>query len=471
MGELWNSVWKQMDIYSDERRVYENVLGAIGNTPVVRLSKIEKELPCELWAKCEFFNAGGSVKDRIGRRMVIEGEREGKWRPGDTLIEPTSGNTGIGIALASAVKGYQAVITMPKKMSNEKIAVLKALGAKIVRTPTEAAFDDYDSHISVAGRINQSTDNSHIPDQYKNENNPLAHYEGTAEELYQQFQGKIDMVVVGAGTGGTITGIAKKLKEKIPGIKVVGVDPYGSILAGPDDPLAYQVEGIGYDFLPDVFDGSLVDYWYKCADKESFLNARRLIREEGLLCGGSSGSALSGALKWAKELLKPGQRCVVILPDSIRNYLTKFCDERWMYDNDFITPTPTDAVPEVTVGQIAQTGVPTISINASCEDAKATFQANPQVDYLPIVGDNSELKGLVGLSSLMSFLFEGGCPDAPVKEAEIPVYRVLSSSTTANTARYSLEINGGFCVIADVEDNKKILKGVLTSRDLFKAVK
>merc|ERR1711907_706573 len=163
MGELWNSIGKQMDIYSDERRVYENVLGAIGNTPVVRLSKIEEDLPCELYAKCEFFNAGGSVKDRIGRRMVIEGEREGKWK---------SGNTGIGIALASAVKGYQAVITMPKKMSNEKIAVLKALGAKIVRTPTEAAFDDYDSHISVAGRINQSTDNSHIPDQYKNENNP-----------------------------------------------------------------------------------------------------------------------------------------------------------------------------------------------------------------------------------------------------------------------------------------------------------
>merc|ERR1712137_1377647 len=367
-----------MSIYSEENRVYEDVLGAIGNTPVVRLGKIEKELKCELWGKCEFFNAGGSVKDRIGKRMVIEGEKKGTWKPGDILIEPTSGNTGIGLSLASAVRGYKALITMPKKMSNEKIAVLRALGADIIRTPTEAAFDDPDSHISVANNKNAELENSHIPDQYKNENNPLAHYEGTAEELLKQFDGKIDMVVVGAGTGGTITGIAKKLKEKIPGVKVVGVDPYGSILAGPDPPRSYQVEGIGYDFLPDVFDGSLVDSWHKCEDKESFINARRLIREEGILCGGSSGSALSGALKAAQEL-REGKRCVVLLPDSIRNYITKFADDRWMYDNQFYDAPASSTVPQKTVGDIAQ-ALATISSNATCEDAINLFKENPSQD-------------------------------------------------------------------------------------------
>merc|ERR1711879_1134935 len=195
MGVLSKQLCGDMSLYSEENRVYEDVLGAIGNTPVVRLGKIEKELKCELWAKCEFFNAGGSVKDRIGKRMVIEGEKAGTWKPGDILIEPTSGNTGIGLSLASAVRGYKALITMPKKMSNEKIAVLRALGADIIRTPTEAAFDDADSHISIANDKNKELANSHIPDQYKNENNPMAHYEGTAEELLKQFDGKIDMVL------------------------------------------------------------------------------------------------------------------------------------------------------------------------------------------------------------------------------------------------------------------------------------
>merc|ERR1712137_532401 len=457
-----------MSIYSEENRVYEDVLGAIGNTPVVRLGKIEKELKCELWAKCEFFNAGGSVKDRIGKRMVIEGEKEGKWKPGDTLIEPTSGNTGIGLSLASAVLGYKPLITMPKKMSNEKIAVLKALGADIIRTPTEAAFDDYDSHISVAQRKEQELENSYIPDQYKNENNPLAHYEGTAEELYRQFDGKIDMVVVGAGTGGTITGIARKLKEKIPGIIVAGVDPYGSILSGPDDPVAYQVEGIGYDFLPEVFDGKLVDRWYKSGDKESFVNARRLIREEGILCGGSSGSAQSGALKMAQEL-KEGQRCVVILPDSIRNYITKFADDRWMYDNQFYDAPASSVVPEKSVGDIANV-VPTINPNATVNDAIEMVKADKTINWLPMVDDDGVVKGLTSQMALSTFVFNGGDRTKPVKDAEIPVFRKLSSSTPLNVARFSIEINQEVVVVADQNDNGQfIYKGIATSADLFHA--
>jgi len=469
MGVLSKQLCGDMSLYSEENRVYEDVLGAIGNTPVVRLGKIEKELKCELWAKCEFFNAGGSVKDRIGKRMVIEGEKAGTWKPGDILIEPTSGNTGIGLSLASAVRGYKALITMPKKMSNEKIAVLRALGADIIRTPTEAAFDDADSHISIANDKNKELANSHIPDQYKNENNPMAHYEGTAEELLKQFDGKIDMVVVGAGTGGTITGIAKKLKEKIPGVKVVGVDPYGSILSGPDAPRSYQVEGIGYDFLPDVFDGSLVDSWHKCEDKESFINARRLIREEGILCGGSSGSALSGALKAAQELGE-GQRCVVILPDSIRNYLTKFADDRWMFDNEFYEPPTSSVVPEKVAGDIMVTDGPTILPTATCTEAIALFKSNPSVEYLAMVDDAGVLHGFMSTMSLSTFLFNGGDKTSPVKDAEIPVYRKVASDTKLNTIRFSLDINGGVCLVADKNDDGKfIYKGLITANTLFHA--
>ncbi len=242
-------------------------------------------------AKCEYFNAGGSVKDRIGKRMVEDAEKSGRIKKGDTLIEPTSGNTGIGLALAAAVKGYKMIITLPEKMSQEKVDVLKALGAQIIRTPTEAAWDSPESHIGVAKKLHKEIPNSHILDQYSNPSNPLAHYDGTAEEIIQQCDGNVDMVVITAGTGGTLTGIARKIKEKAPQCKVIAVDPDGSILALPESLNgaihSYKVEGIGYDFIPTVLDRSseLVDKWYKSFDKESFVMARRLIKEEGLLCG------------------------------------------------------------------------------------------------------------------------------------------------------------------------------------------
>ncbi len=314
--------------------ILNNILQAIGNTPTVKLNIVGKELDCELYAKCEFFNAGGSVKDRIGRRMVEEAEKSGRIKPGDTLIEPTSGNTGIGMALAAAVKGYRCIIVMPEKMSMEKQVVLEALGAEIVRTPTEAAWDAPESHIGVSKKLNEEISNSHILDQYENPDNPDAHYEGTAEEILADFGTDLDMCVMGVGTGGTITGVAKKLKEKIPSIKIIGADPFGSILGGGDEVYPYQVEGIGYDFFPDVLDNNLVDEYVKTADKESFVLARRLIREEGLLCGGSSGSVLFAALEKAKKLEK-GQKCLVILPDGVRNYLSKFLSDDWMKEQGF----------------------------------------------------------------------------------------------------------------------------------------
>ncbi len=314
--------------------ILENILGAIGKTPIVKFNRIGIELECDLYGKCEFLNAGGSVKDRIGLNMVEKAEAEGRIKPGDTLIEPTSGNTGIGMALVAAVKGYRMIITMPEKMSKEKEVVLKALGAEIVRTPTEAAWDAPESHIGVAKKMQTEIPNSHILDQYANPANPDAHYENTAGEILDDFDDSLKMVVAGVGTGGTITGMAKRLKEERPGITIIGVDPFGSILGGGEDVFPYHVEGIGYDFFPDVLDNDLIDEYIKLPDPESFQMARRIIKEEGLLIGGSSGGAVWAALQVATRL-KKGDKCLVILPDSIRNYLTKFVDDEWMAENDF----------------------------------------------------------------------------------------------------------------------------------------
>jgi cysteine synthase A len=313
----------------------DNITEAVGNTPLVRLNRIGADLPCELYGKCEFMNPGGSVKDRIAINMIEQAEKEGRIKPGDTLIEATSGNAGIGFALAGAVKGYKVVITMPEKMSREKQVTLEALGAIIYRTPTEAAYDSPDSHISLARRLQKELPNAHILDQYANPNNPNAHFEYTATEIMKDAGPNLAMVVMGVGTGGTITGVAKRIKQDMPHVKIIGVDPFGSILGGGTEIHPYQVEGIGYDFFPDVLDNTLVDEYVKVDDKNSFDTARRLIREEGLLVGGSSGTAVWAALQAAKKL-KKGQICVVILPDGIRNYMSKFVDDSWMKQNEFL---------------------------------------------------------------------------------------------------------------------------------------
>ena len=317
--------------------IYDNILQVVGGTPTVRLNRVGADSGVELYAKCEFLNPGGSVKDRIAVRMVAGLEEAGIIDPDTTLIEPTSGNTGAGLAMTAAVKGYRLIITMPEKMSREKQVVMEALGAEIIRTPTEAAHDDPESLLGVAKRLNEEIENSKIPDQYANPDNPEAHYHGTGAEIWEDFGDELDMVVVGAGTGGTITGVARYLKERNPEIVVVGVDPEGSILGGREEVGTYQVEGIGYDFIPDVLDRKLVDEWIYCNDRESFLMARRLIREEGLLVGGSSGSAAWGLLE-ALPRYPDTRKALVLLPDSIRNYLTKFVTDEWMREHGFLDP-------------------------------------------------------------------------------------------------------------------------------------
>jgi cystathionine beta-synthase len=311
----------------------ETITQQIGHTPLIRLTKIPQSLnlKCTVYAKLEYFNAGGSVKDRIALRMIESAERSGRLKPGHTtLIEPTSGNTGIGLALVGAVKGYRTIITMPEKMSAEKVSVLRALGAQIVRTPTQAAWDSPESHIGVARRLEKEIPGAVILDQYGNVDNPLAHEEGTAEEIWEQVGGKISAVVAGAGTGGTITGLARGLRKHDKNVKIIAADPQGSILALPESlndehrDEGYKVEGIGYDFIPDVLAREEMDKWYKTDDRTSFMYARRLIREEGLLVGGSSGSAFAAMVEGVKDLgLGENDTVVVVLPDSIRSYLSK----------------------------------------------------------------------------------------------------------------------------------------------------
>jgi cystathionine beta-synthase len=330
-------------------KICDSALDLIGFTPMVRMSRLAKhlEVECELLAKVEFFNAGGSVKDRIAKRMVEEWEKLGKIKSGDILIEPTSGNTGIGLCLTAALKGYKMIICLPQKMSGEKVNTMKALGAEILRTPTEAAWDAKDSHIFLSARLAKDL-GGHVLDQYKNAGNPLAHYEGTGAEIFEQTEGKLDYMVMSAGTGGTMTGIAKKLKEMIPGVKIVAVDPYGSILAQPDSLndgssrtgqkrlTGYQVEGIGYDFIPTVLDQSMADYWVKSDDDEAFAMCRQIIRHEGLMIGGSCGSTMAGAYRFIREhKIGKDKRVGVLFADSARNYMSKFLCDNWMRENGF----------------------------------------------------------------------------------------------------------------------------------------
>lgn len=338
--------------YFPNMPVLGSVLDAVGNTPLIRLDRIAKHegLQCNLLGKLEFVSPGGSVKDRIAKRMVEIAEQEGKLIPGQSIvIEPTSGNTGIGLAMACAIKGYSVIITMPKKMSLEKEAALRALGAEVIRTPNEAAWDSPESHIGVALRLQEEIPGGIILDQYRNINNPLAHELTTAPEIIEAVtstprslvhpsSGKVDVFVAGAGTGGTVSGIARGIKKAHnPDCVVVGVDPVGSLLASPaplneaDKGCSYAVEGIGYDFTPDVLtrEPGMIDTWVKTNDTDSFSAVQLLMRHEAMLVGGSSGSALAGALAWlrsesGKEISQtPGKNIVIMLPDGLRNYITK----------------------------------------------------------------------------------------------------------------------------------------------------
>jgi cystathionine beta-synthase len=326
--------------FVDNQKIANSILELIGNTPLLKLTKLTKDIKCNILAKLEFLNPGGSVKDRIGIAMIEAAEKQGIIEPGFVIVEPTSGNTGVGLALAALVKGYKMIFTLPDKMSQEKIDLLRAFGAKVIVTPTAVAPDHPSNYVKVAERIVKETPNSFMPNQYFNQSNPQAHYQSTGPEIWEQTAGRIDVLVSTMGTGGTISGTARYLKEKNPNLKVVGVDPEGSLYhhefygtKGQVHP--YTVEGIGEDFLPSTLNLKIVDEIITVTDKEAFLTARSLSQEEGIFSGGSAGAAVFAALQVAKKM-NENQNIVVILPDTGRNYIHKLYSDEWMTEKGFL---------------------------------------------------------------------------------------------------------------------------------------
>jgi cystathionine beta-synthase len=324
-------------------RAYPTVLDLVGDTPLVRLHRVGRELGPTLLAKLEYMSPGGSVKDRIGLRMIEAAEREGKLRPGGTIVEPTSGNTGVGLAIAAAIKGYRCVFVMPDKIAEEKRALLRGYGAEVVICPTAVPPESPESYYSVSNRLAEEIRGAYQPDQYSNQANPQAHYETTGPEIWEQTGGEVDAIVFSVGTGGTISGTARYLREQKPDLLVVGADPEGSIFSQPDNVHPYMVEGIGEDFWPTTYDPSLVDEYVTVSDRDSFLTARQLAREEGLLVGGSGGTAVWAMLNVAQRF-GPGATLVTLIPDSGRGYLSKLYDDNWLQEHGFLereAPAPT----------------------------------------------------------------------------------------------------------------------------------
>ena len=322
--------------------VYDDVVAAIGNTPLVRLNRVGREIGATLYAKLEYLNPGSSIKDRIAVQMILDAERSGRLKPGGTIIECTSGNTGMGLAMVGTVRGYRTVFVMPDKVSSEKIKALRAFGARVITTPTAVAPEDPRSYYSVAQRLQQEIPNSFFANQYDNQSNPEAHFRTTGPEIWEQLGERLDAVVVATGTGGTLTGIARYIKPKKPAVRFVLIDPVGSILYEyfktrniAKSFKTYKVEGFGEDFIPGSLDIGLVDDCYQVTDKECFMGARELTRKEGLFSGGSAGGVLYGALKFAKEHPEC-KTIVVILPDSGSRYLSKVYDDDWLRENSFL---------------------------------------------------------------------------------------------------------------------------------------
>ncbi|TMF07411.1 MAG: cystathionine beta-synthase [Chloroflexi bacterium] len=339
----------------------ESILDLVGHTPMVRLQKVARGVKPAILAKLEQLNPGGSVKDRIALTMIEDAERSGLLRPGGTIIEPTSGNTGHGLAMVAAIKGYNMVFVMPDKMSAEKISLLRAYGADVVVCPTNVERESPQSYYSVAERLSHEIPGAFQPNQYFNQRNPEAHYRTTGPEIWEQTEGRVDVFVAGMGTGGTISGVARYLKEKKPSVQIVGADPEGSIYSGPVHP--YKVEGVGEDFMPGTMDIKLIDQVVQVNDKQSFVAARRLAREEGILVGGSSGMALHAALEVARDR-GPDDVIVVLFPDTGRNYLSKFFNDEWMRQNGFLARLGAVRIREV-MAEHAQGMPPLVTVEAS----------------------------------------------------------------------------------------------------------
>jgi cystathionine beta-synthase len=447
-------------------RIYDDIIAAIGHTPVVRLNRLGRETGAALYAKLEYMNPGASIKDRIAVQMILDAEKQGKLKPGGTIIECTSGNTGMGLAMAGTVRGYRTILVMPDKVSDEKIKALRAFGARVITTPTAVAPDDPRSYYSVAQRLNREIPNSFLGNQYHNPSNPEAHYRTTGPEIWEAFGDRLDAVIIATGTGGTITGIGRYLKERKPSIRMVLIDPVGSILYDyfktrevMKSFKTYKVEGFGEDFIPSSLDIDLVDDCYQVTDKECFLTARELTRKEGLFTGGSGGGAVCGAIKFAKE--HPECRTIlVILPDSGSRYLSKVYDDDWLRENSFLDDEETFGRLSDLIERQEQT-----LITARPEDeCKAIIRLMKQhgISQLPVL-EGDRLVGIISEGDLVqALLHDPEIINRPIEELVDQSYVIVPPDTPLTR----LAAIFGEGKVALVVENGKV-RGLITKIDLI----
>ncbi len=453
-------------------RDYPNILELVGQTPIVRLDKLSPPGGAQILAKLEYLNPGGSVKDRIGLPMIEAAERDGKLKPGGTIVEPTSGNTGVGLAIAAALKGYRCIFVMPDKMSQEKIALLRAYGAEVVITPTAVDHDSPESYYSVSSRLAEEIPGGFKPDQYSNMNNPESHYLHTGPEIMEQTGGDIDALVISVGTGGTISGVGRYFKEHKPEVLIVGADPEGSVYTAADESGVhpYLVEGIGKDTWPETMDPKVVDEWIRVGDRESFLWARRLAREEGILAGGSAGTTVNAAYQVAQRL-GPGKRVLTMIPDSGRSYLSKIYDDNWMLEHGFVerrAPAPT--VEEVLRAKHGGDIPALITISAHQKVGEGIdVMQQYGISQLPVTRDGAcdSLADVIGSlqdRALLERVFTN--PDvlhADVASAMQPPLAAVDATTSVDDVFSAL--TGGTNAIVVAVDGKP--SGVLTRSDLL----
>jgi cystathionine beta-synthase len=450
--------------------IKDSIIDAIGETPLVRLSRIGAGIRTPILAKVEMLNPGGSIKDRIALGLIEAAERDGKLRPGGTIVEPTSGNTGTGLAIAAALKGYRVIAVMPDKMSKEKIDLLRAYGAEVVVAPTNVPPDSPESYYRVADRLADEIPGAFQPNQYFNQANPEAHYESTGPEVWRQTGGAITHFVVGLGTGGTVTGAGRYLKERNPAIEIVGADPEGSIYSG-GEVKPYLVEGVGEDFWPETFDPEIVDRYVTVSDRDSFLTARRLAAAEGILAGGSSGMALHGALTVARELDDPEALIVVILPDGGRSYLSKVYSDAWMRQYGFLERGPGQTVGDVLRHKHDEGSIPpllTVETHARVRDAVALMHEH-RVSQIPVVSgtDANTIAGSVSERGLLRRAVEDpSLLDEEIVEVMEPPFHAIACE---EPVREAVELLSGASEALMVSDGGRPV-GIVTRADLVESL-
>jgi cystathionine beta-synthase len=452
--------------------IHDSILDTIGHTPMVRLSRIGAGLRCQLIAKLEVFNPGGSIKDRVAVAMIEAAERAGNLKPGGTIVEPTSGNTGTGLAIAARLKGYRVMAVMPDKMSREKIDLLRAYGAEVVVAPTDVAPDSPRSYYRVADRLTAEIPGAFQPNQYANDANPQAHYDTTGPELWEQTAGQITHLVVGVGTGGTVTGTVRYLRERKPDLVVIGADPEGSIYSGGEGNVRpYLVEGVGEDFWPQTFDPASVDRWVTVSDRDSFLTARRLAQTEGILAGGSCGLALHAALQVGAEIGDPEAMVVVILPDGGRSYLSKIFSDSWMRQYGFLAR---DA--HLTVGDVLRRkraagefpSLVTVQPHYKVREAVSLLHEY-RVSQLPVVAadDTTNVVGAIGERGLLRHAAsDPGLLDAEISEVMEPPFPSVDAE---DPVREAVEVLSGDQQALLVVENGRA-EGLVTRTDLLEAL-